>query len=290
MGMKKTLAVCLGMILTLAGCAQPTQPTVESGWASVPMVMVNGTLYLDTGIDGSQEARCGMMDGEITSQVESNHQPTKDDQSNFGIGMGYQYGSEGTIEVNLGGTWRIFATEEVRQQMQFPDEEPVLTEPPALTVVNGQTSVLCASGNFDWYHENADGTRESVIACGAHPLESLDVMPQLNMRYTYTSALDPRSTVLQFETEPDEVTVCCWSEECWGDAQGDDKREAMIVTALEEDPESGKWYVFHLKEGSFIYEVTAKWDRPAYGGVARYCFYTLQPSDLQCGYPLVPAE
>ena len=40
------------------------------------MVMVNGTLYLDTGHESKIEARCGVMDGEITSQVDGNKQPS----------------------------------------------------------------------------------------------------------------------------------------------------------------------------------------------------------------------
>lgn len=31
------------------------------------MVMVNGELYIDTGHESTVEARCGVMDGEITS-------------------------------------------------------------------------------------------------------------------------------------------------------------------------------------------------------------------------------
>ena len=84
-------------------------------WDLIPMVMVNGTLYLDTGHESKIEARCGVMDGEITSQVDGNKQPSVDDQSNFGTGYGYQYGAtEGTIELFMNGKWWIFATEEAR--------------------------------------------------------------------------------------------------------------------------------------------------------------------------------
>ena len=85
-------------------------------WDLIPMVMVNGTLYLDTGHESKIEARCGVMDGEITSQVDGNKQPSVDNQSNFGPGYGYQYGAtEGTIELFMNGKWWIFATEEARQ-------------------------------------------------------------------------------------------------------------------------------------------------------------------------------
>ena len=91
-------------------------------WDLIPMVMVNGELYLDTGIESSVEARCGMMDGEITSTVDGSEKPTQNDQSNFGTGFGYQYGTEGTIEIFMNEKWWIFATEEARQKLQFPDE------------------------------------------------------------------------------------------------------------------------------------------------------------------------
>lgn len=68
------------------------------------MVVVDGVLYKDTG-KISTELRCGMMDGEITSTVDT--VPEEDDQSNFGTGYGYQYGMSG-IEVSIDGEWHIF--------------------------------------------------------------------------------------------------------------------------------------------------------------------------------------
>ena len=98
-------------------------------WDLIPMVMVNGTLYLDTGHESKIEARCGVMDGEITSQVDGNKQPSVDNQSNFGTGYGYQYGAtEGTIELFMNGKWWIFATEEARQKIQFPSIEDEISK------------------------------------------------------------------------------------------------------------------------------------------------------------------
>ena len=80
----------------------------------IPMVMVNGELYLDTGKESTVEARCGMMDGEITSTVDGTEKPTKDNESNFGTGYGYQFGSqEGLIEIYMNDKWWVFATEKV---------------------------------------------------------------------------------------------------------------------------------------------------------------------------------
>ena len=92
-------------------------------WDLIPMVRVNGVLYLDTGYESTLDARCGVMDGEITSQVDGSEMPTEDDQSNFGTGYGYQYGTEeGTVELYMNEQWRVFATEEARRKIQFPDE------------------------------------------------------------------------------------------------------------------------------------------------------------------------
>ena len=133
--------------------------TSNGTWDLVPMVMVNGTLYLDTGHESNIEARCGVMDGEITSQVDGSKQPTVDDQSNFGTGYGYQYGAtEGTIELFMNGKWWIFATEEARQEIQFPSTE---NEPNQFYLTIGaegvksiELSMPHSSGGF----ENADGS------------------------------------------------------------------------------------------------------------------------------------
>lgn len=100
----------------------PVETVSPEKWDLIPMVMVDGILYLDTGLESTVQARCGMMDGNITSTVEGNEKPTVDGQSNFGTGYGYQYGaSEDTIEINIDGKWYIFATEEARETIQFPD-------------------------------------------------------------------------------------------------------------------------------------------------------------------------
>lgn len=77
------------------------------------MVMVDGVLYADTGRPSSVTARCGTMDGEITSTVEAGQVPSQDNQSNFGADYGYQFGfEEGTIEVYIGQEWVVFAPAE----------------------------------------------------------------------------------------------------------------------------------------------------------------------------------
>ena len=78
----------------------------------IPMVMVDGLLYYDTGKESTLEGRCGMMDGEITSTVDASEIPTEDNQSNFGVGFGYQYGINNSIDIQMEeGTWFVFQRE-----------------------------------------------------------------------------------------------------------------------------------------------------------------------------------
>lgn len=128
-------------------------------WDLIPMVMVNGTLYLDTGHESKIEARCGVMDGEITSQVDGSKQPTVDDQSNFGTGYGYQYGAtEGTIELFMNGKWWIFATEEARQKIQFPSIEDEFSKFYLTIGAEGVKSIELTMPNASGGCESADGS------------------------------------------------------------------------------------------------------------------------------------
>ena len=80
----------------------------EAMWDRIPMVMVNGKLYYDTGRESIVNGRCGNVDGEITSTVDGSEIPMEDNQSNFGSGFGYQYGEDDTIEVYMNEKWFVF--------------------------------------------------------------------------------------------------------------------------------------------------------------------------------------
>lgn len=91
---------------------EPVQSSTEIPGDRIPMVMVDGFLYYDTGKESTLEARCGMMDGEITSTVDASEIPTEDNQSNFGTGYGYQYGINNSIDIQMeDGTWFVFQRE-----------------------------------------------------------------------------------------------------------------------------------------------------------------------------------
>ena len=170
-------------------------------WDLIPMVMVNGTLYLDTGHESKIEASCGVMDGEITSQVDRNKQPSVDDQSNFGTGYGYQYGAtEGTIELFMNGKWWIFATEEARQKIQFPSIEDEFSKFYLTIGAEGVKSIELTMPNASGGCESADG---SLFKKGERIwLENLDGYTDL--RGLTITALGENGEIIWTASVPDE--------------------------------------------------------------------------------------
>ncbi len=84
---------------------------VEEFTMPAPMIRVDGITYIQTGRI-NKLVKCGIMDGIIESSVSEYEMPNQDNQSNFGSGYGYQFGADGTIEVNVDGQWHLFASEE----------------------------------------------------------------------------------------------------------------------------------------------------------------------------------
>ena len=118
------------LMLCLAACGgvseDETPPSErEDKYDLIPMVMVDGELYYDTGRESRiKDRRCGTMDGEITSTVESWEVPQENCQSNFGTGYGYQYGAEDTIELAMNDKWIVFERPAGDGGGIFPDSEP----------------------------------------------------------------------------------------------------------------------------------------------------------------------
>ncbi|TWH55848.1 hypothetical protein DesLBE_0021 [Desulfitobacterium sp. LBE] len=73
-----------------------------------PMVMIKGKLYQDTGKESDIKARCGVMDGEVTSTVGPFEKPTQDNQSNFGSEYGYQFVDERSVDIFMNEKWLRF--------------------------------------------------------------------------------------------------------------------------------------------------------------------------------------
>lgn len=72
------------------------------------IVMIDGDLYYDTGMESIIEARCGVMDGKITSNVNLNQIPNVNNQANFDGNYGYQYVDDNTIDLYIDNKWITF--------------------------------------------------------------------------------------------------------------------------------------------------------------------------------------
>ena len=86
---------------------QSTQMENSNTVAYPPCIMIDGTIYKDTGYVSSMIG-CGNMDGEITSTVDETKLPSENNQSNFGSGYQYQGASENQLRVEIDGVKRIF--------------------------------------------------------------------------------------------------------------------------------------------------------------------------------------
>lgn len=80
---------------------------LETHSARPPQVKVRGQVYQDTGYVNSA-VTCGTTSGKIVSSVDSWKTPEKDDESNFGVGFGYQRWDPGYLNVRKGDKWLMF--------------------------------------------------------------------------------------------------------------------------------------------------------------------------------------
>ncbi|MBD5119018.1 MAG: hypothetical protein HDT37_07905 [Clostridiales bacterium] len=138
------------------------------------------------------------------------------------------------------------------------DSVPDMSEPPILRVLCAEGLVDGRSGNYHWNYPGEDGQTVGAIACGLHPLDFREA-PSL------TTA--DRTVALNFFDLPDRVSVVCWPDSEWGN------------TSAASQPAQASWneqtqgYELTLKEGGWIYAVTAGWDDQ---GTADYVFYLIK--------------
>ena len=158
---------------------------------------------------------------------------------------------------------------ETAENIGTSGETPVLKEPPALTVAcGGNNNIEALKGTYSWRYPNGDGTETGINADCMHPLEAQKYMPSC-------SNPDSSKAELIWTTAPDEVSVRCWSGECWG--KPDSRSEDIPVDIFETETQDGsnsRGFMIELKGGNYIYEVIAEWDSSGkYGGKACYSFY-----------------
>lgn len=87
--------------------ASTSPAPAETPSAMPPQVKVRGQIYQDTGYVNSA-VTCGTVSGKIVSSVDGGKSPEKDDESNFGVGFGYQRWDPGYLNVRKDDKWLLF--------------------------------------------------------------------------------------------------------------------------------------------------------------------------------------
>ena len=267
--MKKVIAIILTMLLAfgLIACSMKSAPEAEATNAMIPMVLVDDVIYMTTGFESTATERRPGFDGEITSTVSGSERPTENDQSNFGTGYGYQFGeTEGTIELNIDGKWWIYATEEARDRMFYPERYEVVDSPPNLIVSYGDQSVKARHCLTNWEFTMEDGMLSALMGDGPHPLMAKNSSPFITL-----DPAEPMEVWLYWDIMPDLVEVNCWGEEAWEEL----KTEPLESYRIMEGNEAGDSYLIRPENGNYIYEIIATWQNaPNFGGTVRYSFHT----------------
>lgn len=137
-----------------------------------------------------------------------------------------------------------------------PESRPLVKEPPVLGVLDSSGQRIEAfRGTYSWCYDRGDGMELCIEADSLHPLQAREYLIPM-------TTADGR-VELSFEIPPQEISVRCWSDAQWDNFDAEAETAALDGSILE------------LKEGGYIYEVTAVWtgENMAAEGSAHYAFY-----------------
>ena len=197
-----------------------TQTPIQSEISDkIPAIMVKGELYYSTGKESEADVRCGTMDGQITSSVNSSELPTQDNQSNFGTGYGYQYGAENTIEVYMpegssedDNKWIIFEKSHPSSQSEINPSEntkqshsammPTVIEGVTMeaTYLEGSTITVTITNNTDKEIEAGDDYRLEYFDETTQGWEELDIIID-NAAFNSIAYIIPKDKPLELEID-----------------------------------------------------------------------------------------
>ena len=129
------------------------------------------------------------------------------------------------------------------------------SEPPTLTVSDGETTITAWRGTYSWMIEGEDGMGSGITVDSAHPLDYKDSIETINLSQN-------TKLTLNFESAPTSVSIKRY------------KLSATDYNAFEKIADS--YNTIDTKAGNYLYEVIAKWEDPSksYSGTVYYAFCT----------------
>lgn len=179
--------------------------------------------------------------------------------------------SPNDIHVYLDGT--LFF-DGVPVETPYEEPEPIFDSPPNGWIFTPDGKFKLAKGGRNWTYKQDNGEYLSVIADQAgRPMEQrfMETVTIDGKHLETVYAPVPDSDIyeatnslgcllkLDFEAQPDSVTLTCWPDTVWQDSN-----------AQEEDVISHEGTSFYAKPGGYVYEITASWNQGNYYGTANY--------------------
>lgn len=268
--MRKFLLLYLALVfaLSMGGCSTKG---VETDYAAA--IMVDGVIYNLTVTKMPAEIDESAIIG--YTEYYTDTYPTKNNETNFNRELNMPIAKvENGIAVLYENEWRYCIPEycTLSTTQNGMNDDIILKEPPTLIVSCGESSIEALRGTTSWLYQNEDGSETAIESDSMHPLQAKEYMTPLILLPSTYSHIDPLVAYLYFEVAPDEVSVRCWSEECW--EQTGAESEAVDIS----DYDSGTdepMFIVSLRDGNYIYEIIAQWNSSEkYGGTAYYSFYT----------------
>lgn len=144
------------------------------------------------------------------------------------------------------------------------DPNLLLTSGPAMTLLTGpdfKQEQPVAPYTYQWTLHHSDGTSDSMVACGMHPLDSVSG--------EHGVKTEEGTTGLSFPVTPDELSIRSWEENQLGLPENSETtfREEII----------GAGHTITVEKGR-VYEVTAVWNKErGFSGDSSYAFYSTAP-------------
>ena len=151
---------------------------------------------------------------------------------------------------------QVMSLEDITGKAISPNSSKFPSEPPTLTVSDGETTITAWRGTYSWLIEDEDGMGSGISVDSAHPLDYKDSSQRINVSQN-------TELTLNFESVPTSISVKRY------------KLNATDYDAFEKIADSYNM-IIDAKAGNYLYEVIAKWEDNSipYSGTVYYAFCT----------------
>ena len=150
----------------------------------------------------------------------------------------------------------VMSLEDITGKVISENSSKFPSEPPTLTVSDGETTITAWRGTYSWMIEGEDGMGSGITVDSAHPLDYKDSIETINLSQN-------TKLTLNFESAPTSVSI---------------KRYKLSATDYDAFEKISASYnmIIEAKVGDYLYEVIAKWEDPSksYSGTVYYAFCT----------------